>query len=81
MKKDGWGGGGHRIVNYNIDDIIKEVTIIKPKLTGKICEVRVGRGLPNDTSMLLKYIYSKWTKIRTVLKFEHFLKIFLKIFQ
>lgn len=59
LKKDGWGGGGHRIVNYNIDDIIKEVTIIKPKLTGKICEVRVGRGLPNDTRPTATY-YQKY---------------------
>ena len=55
IKKEGWGGGGARTIKFNKDTQLRDVQVLNPKLTGKVCEVRVPQGLPNTTSI---FIYS-----------------------
>ena len=47
MKKEGWGGGGTRQVNFESSGIF-DIAILKP--SGKVLTVTIGPGLPSNSS-------------------------------
>lgn len=49
VKKEGWGGGGTRHVNFTRGN--SDVAVIKP--SSKVLTVSIGAGLPKDSSKLL----------------------------
>jgi len=55
IKKEGWSGGSSRTAKFSKDTQLRDVQIIAPKITGKVCEIRVPNGLPNTTRMSTAY--------------------------
>ena len=58
MKKEGFGGGGTRTIQFN--QTHGDVAVLKP--SGKTLNVSIGAGLPNNTSkkfsvIILEYNY------------------------
>ncbi|XP_068688023.1 unconventional myosin-Ie-like isoform X1 [Montipora foliosa] len=60
VKKEGWGGGGTRILNFTSGD--SDFPLLKP--SGKTLNVSIGRGLPKDTRPGTKISKSSSSKPR-----------------
>ena len=50
VKKEGWGGGGTRSLNFTTGG--SDIPVLKP--SGKTLNVSIGPGLPKDTSKYLR---------------------------
>lgn len=51
VKKEGWGGGGTRVINFSKGET--EFPLLKT--SGKSLNVSIAAGLPRDTSRKLCY--------------------------
>lgn len=50
VKKEGWGGGGNRVLKFVKLNNVQDVATLKP--SGKTLTVSIGPGLPKDSSRL-----------------------------
>ena len=65
VKKEGFGGGGSRMLQFHQGQ--GDVTLLKP--SGKTLHVTIGPGLPSSTSeydSVSEYKKGKWSKIGRV---------------